>query len=714
MSNTLEVRIYNCNNIEESTLNLHLNRLNVKYGVNGTGKSTIAKAFEHTINNDTESLRQLTPFKYRGNDDEFNKPRVEGIEEFTNVVIFDEKYVDQYVFKPGGELLENSFEVFIKTPDYDKSVTEINHLISGVGKTFREDPELESILQVLQDFIGIFGDLTGQGKIKKSSKVYKGLQAGTKIKDIPESLAAYTPYLRRTENGVNFRWLKWQRDGKPFLDLESTCPYCTASVEDTRETIIDLSKAYTSKDVEHSNTVLDLFDAFMPYFSQHTKDHIAEITDDMADTDENQEFLIQLYHEAYKLCRKLVVIKELNPSTLQDVEQITEAVTEYKIDLSQFPNFESEITKSKIDVINASLDDILEKSSHLQGRVNQHKNLIRKTIDNYNGQINDFLHYAGYKYCVSIKEDPDKEFRLLLSHKDSESELKEPESHLSFGERNALALVLFMYSALQVEDCDLIILDDPVSSFDGNKQFAVLNMLFMGEKCFRDRTVLVLTHEFNFVIDAVYVMHGQIHPRPYATFLSTDREGVLTEKKITKSEIGSAVEIARHNVEHASNLICQLIFLRRLLEIQGCKGDAWQLLSNVFKKRETPCFKAVNDERPMTATEIERATDEIREYIDEFDYQAAVSLANDNERLLALYKESNSDYEKLQIYRVMVNDNHSNSVVRKFVNEAFHAENDYLFQLDPKTYTTVPYYVIDICTAELEEVLSESIPVTVR
>ena len=123
-----------------------------------------------------------------------------------------------------------------------------------------------------------------------------------------------------------------------------------------------------------------------------------------------------------------------------------------------------------------------------------------------------------------------------------------------------LALVLFMYSALQVEDCDLIILDDPVSSFDGNKQFAVLNMLFMGEKCFRDRTVLVLTHEFNFVIDAVYVMHGQIHPRPYATFLSTDREGVLTGKKITKSEIGSAVEIARHNVEHASNLICQLFF----------------------------------------------------------------------------------------------------------------------------------------------------------
>jgi len=48
---------------------------------------------------------------------------------------------------------------------------------------------------------------------------------------------------------------------------------------------------------------------------------------------------------------------------------------------------------------------------------------------------------------------------------------------LSFGERNAFALVLFMFDAIK-ENADLIILDDPISSFDKNKKYAIMNMLF--------------------------------------------------------------------------------------------------------------------------------------------------------------------------------------------------------------------------------------------
>lgn len=711
MSNIREVHVYNCNNIEKGTLSLHLNRLNVKYGINGTGKSTIAKALEYSINNDVELLKQLTPFKYKNDHDERRRPRVEGLEGFTNVAIFDERYVEQYVYKP-DELLANSFEVFIKTSDYDQSIEEINQLISGIGETFQKDPELESLLEVLGDFVDSFGKLTRKGEVSKSSRVYKGLGAGVQIQNIPESLLAYAPYLRKSEKGTNVRWLKWQSGGKSFLDIKSQCPYCTASIEDTHEMIVELSSIYDSKEVEHSNAVLDLFEAVMPYFSQQANEHISKIADDMTNMEESLEYLVKLYSQAKELREKLVAIKDLNPSTLQDVEKIAQAIKEYKINLSTFPDFESEPTRGKVEAINASLDGVLEKAGHLQGRVNQHKNLIRRTIDAYDQQINDFLHCAGYKYCVLIEEDPEKEFRLLLKHQDSEEEIKAPKTHLSFGERNALALVLFMYSALQIKDCDLIMLDDPVSSFDGNKQFAVLNMLFTGENCFRNQTVLVLTHEFNFVIDSIYIMCGKIEPGPKASFLSTDREGILTEKTITRSDIRSAVEIAKYNVENASNQICRLVFLRRLLEIQGSKDEAWQLLSNVFKKRKVPLFIAAGcEDRPMTAEEIERGTAQIRDCIADFNYQAAVDLAKDDQKLLEAYNATNSDYEKLQLYRVMINENNSNDVVRKFVNETFHAENDYLFQLDPNTYNGVAHHVIDICTAELEEVFGRLVSV---
>lgn len=60
-----------------------------------------------------------------------------------------------------------------------------------------------------------------------------------------------------------------------------------------------------------------------------------------------------------------------------------------------------------------------------------------------------------------------------------------------------------------------------------------------------------------------------------------------------------------------------------------------------------------------------------------------------------------SNYEKLQIYRIMFNDNSSNNVIRKFVNETFHIENDYLFQLNPCEFDTVPQYIIDECDKEV-------------
>jgi len=69
--------------------------------------------------------------------------------------------------------------------------------------------------------------------------------------------------------------------------------------------------------------------------------------------------------------------------------------------------------------------------------------------------------------------------------------------------------------------------------------------------------------------------------------------------------------------------------------------------------------------------------------------------------LIELYLRSESNYEKLQLYRIIFNENSENRVVKKFVNETFHPENDYIFQLNPREYDTVPQYIIDICDDEV-------------
>ena len=43
----MEIIINNCNNIKEAKINIEENKLNIKYGLNGTGKSTIASAIEN-------------------------------------------------------------------------------------------------------------------------------------------------------------------------------------------------------------------------------------------------------------------------------------------------------------------------------------------------------------------------------------------------------------------------------------------------------------------------------------------------------------------------------------------------------------------------------------------------------------------------------------------------------------------------------------------
>ena len=228
-------------------------------------------------------------------------------------------------------------------------------------------------------------------------------------------------------------------------------------------------------------------------------------------------------------------------------------------------------------------------------------------------------------------------------------------------------------------------------------------MLFRGNNSFKNRTVVLFTHEFSSVIDIIYNLQHKFSPKPNAKFLS-NVSGELKEQEINKYDIKSFVQIAEENIKNSDDTLNKLIYLRRLLELKEPDSIAWQLLSNIFHKREIPLYKNGTEEREMNLEEIEEASNKIKEYIDDFDYQTEYNKTIDNQLLKTLYKNSTSNYEKLQIYRVIFNENHENDVIRKFVNETFHIENDYLFQLNPRKFDTVPQYIIDICNQELNNI----------
>ncbi len=695
----MRLKISNCNNIDNGKFDIVEGRLNIKYAINGTGKSTISKTIEAFVTNDQEKKHSLLPFKYYTNGEE-NSPKLEGYDQFTKVAIFNEKYIEDYVYQ-SDELIKNSFEIFVKSPDYDKHLNEIEKLLEGINITFQNHPELEELIKKFQLFIDGFGK--AKSGYSAAGAIGKGIAKGNKITNIPVGLEVYEPYLKNTEN---VKWIKWQLEGRQYLDMAEQCPYCTGSIEKTKDIILKVGEEYDARAVEQLTKMLDVFKDLMPYFTIDTANKIKEIINNVSGiTSAQKTFLLEIKAQVDSCMQQLYGLKGMSFHSLKNAEKIADEIKKYKIDLSYYSHLNSDLSNEKVKLINKTLDEVLEKAGKLQGEIAQQKKLIKKTIEMYSTEINDFLYYAGYKYCVDIQEEENKtDYHLVLKHIEGDNNIQMANEHLSYGEKNAFALVLFMYSVLK-DNPDLIVLDDPISSFDGNKKFAIINMLFMGKHSLKNRTVLLLTHEFNTVIDAIYNLPSKFNPKPTAAFLTT-KQGVLSEKQITKADIKSFGDIARTNIRSDMDLLNKLVYLRRLLELENKDSLAWQLLSNVFHKREIPEYHYPDDtpDRLMTPEEIQEATDEIRtNYISNFDYDAVYQKTQNMTLMKELYHNSASNYEKLQIYRIMFNDNNSNSVIRKFVNETFHIENDYLFQLNPCEYDTVPQYIIDECNKEILE-----------
>jgi hypothetical protein len=105
----------------------------------------------------------------------------------------------------------------------------------------------------------------------------------------------------------------------------------------------------------------------------------------------------------------------------------------------------------------------------------------------------------------------------------------------------------------------------------------------------------------------------------------------------------------------------------------------------------------------MTDEEITIATKEIKDYVPDFDYDEVLQFALNEDEMKKLYFDCGNNYEKLQIYRIIKSENSSNDVIKKFVNETFHNENDLIFQLNPRVYVTIPQYIIDECNNDLVE-----------
>ncbi|MBZ4219660.1 MAG: hypothetical protein LAC69_05700 [Chlorobium sp.] len=690
----MNIEIKNCNNIDTATISLTEKKLNIKFGPNGTGKSTIARAIILGTS-DGSNLEELLPFRLRAINPGNKKPEIIGLDNFQNVMCFNEEYVSQFVFRR-DELLSNSFDIFIKTDAYKKKELAIENLIAEIKQLFIDNNELEAFIATLKEMGGAF-KLSKSG-ISKSSTGMKGLAGGNKIQHIPTGLESYKPFIQ-SQNSVG--WVDWQTKGYDFADLSDNCPFCTSHAADKKELIRKVGQEYDKNTIKNLITIIGIIDRLGDYFSEEARLKLSIITTLKDGLEkEHEAFLVTVTTQIDNLVEKLERLRTLSGFQFKEGERVAEKMPSYKLNLDFFSELKSEKMQESIDPINSSIDSIIEKAGQLQGMINQQRIEIQTVVKKHQTDINDFLSYAGYRYKVEMAGEGELA-QLKLLHVDHTEHLSGGNQHLSFGERNAFSIVLFMYECLSRRP-DLIILDDPISSFDKNKKYAILEMLFRrnADSCLKNKTVLMLTHDVEPIIDTVKALSRQFSNQTSASFLKM-ANGQIAECAIDKDDIQTFAEICKKALQSNKDDIIKLIYMRRHFEITDDKGDAYQVLSNLLHKREHPIdfreSKDINGDAPeMEQQKFAAGCDKIKCDMPGFLYIGILQRVVDDGTLKSLYDSCTNGYEKLQVCRLI--DHEENiPIIEKFIKQTYHIENEFICQLDPARFDTIPEYVITEC-----------------
>lgn len=686
-----DIKISNCNSIDEAQIKITRGRLNIKYGPNGLGKSTIAKAISAHINDDG-TLADLLPFKLRKTKTD-KVPSVAGTDDLKSALIFDEAYVNQFAFQQ-DEVVKNSFEIFIKTPEYDAAMEQIAESFEGIRKAFGQSAEIEQTTKDLKDLRDAFGKANKDGSISKTSKVIKAFGDGNKIDNVPDHLLPFETFIKSDNPS---KWVGWQIKGNEFLKDGDVCPYCASGLpkQEQKDTALAVSKQYNATAVDHLNALKAVIDRLGKYFSPSCKTNLDKVVNAKLElTPAEKSFLGSLRTAINALIEQLDGLRTISFFALRDVDQIDAKLQGLKIDLGMIDKLDSPETRKVIDPINVQLEELLKTVTTLKVQVGKHKTQIRKTIQENQKSINGFLKSAGYRYAVSIVAEPDS-YKMKLVHDDLDEHIEMASKHLSYGERNAFALVLFMHE-VNSKKPNLVVLDDPISSFDKNKKFAILHELFRGKGSLQNTTTLMLTHDIEPAIDVVKSTAGLFaNAKPEASFLST-KQGVVSEVAITKEDIQTFAQICDEIVASDADILIKSVYLRRHYEILNTKGLAYNLLASLLHKRPQPTVKSATEDRTMTAEEKTEAENEIRKSIPTFNYDLLVGEFQDVPSLKAKYQATEVGYEKIQLFR-LISGHHDDDVIKKFINEAYHIENEHIMQLDPRRFDSVPEYVVKEC-----------------
>ena len=706
-----KIKLTNCNCIKEAEIEIEEGALNIKYGANGTGKSTISKAIYFKTHNNDDELQLLQPYDI----EDGQMPDVE-CSSFSKVKVFDESYVNSYLFEERS-FLNNSYQVFLRSAECDKLTADIEVLLSELQGVFQNNEAIQNLRVFLPQYFETVK--YSDGSIPKRGGVGEFIKGNGGGFEKYNELSPYKPFYENRDMATVSKWAKWRNDGINQMNGNS-CPFCAVNLtkEIEKENQI-ISKVFKNSALATAGAVLEYLQEAVAaeYIQEDSINILKSYIGNSSKADSLLSELKQLAIETEYLFTKIEKICLFRPMNvtheqLNNIEQNLEDMYIEERQISKF--YSTQFIRNLVNEIKNRIDDLKKNTGELKGLFIQHERKMEQLIQDRKDDINQFFALAGFPYKFEIH--PDGENRaisyLVSSDSGNEKQVYEPDKHLSWGEKNAFSLVMFMFEAIS-EETDLIILDDPITSFDKDKKFAVIRRLFDNQRLsFQNKTVVMLTHELQPLIDYV---HGEFFKRfglttPVKAKWLQNNNGILSEYDVMRDDLINTVELTRKIAgDKEKNMAVRVVNLRKYIELvkpNFRETPIYEVLSNIIHGRG---IAVSSDGERLDDSVLAVGVAEMAGYFEGLSYDQVLESVS-SEKLLDLVT-STGIYEKIISVRLLF-ERHDGLLLKlrkkypaacKFVNETNHVENDYIFQLDPFKYLSIPRFYLDEITTFLED-----------
>ena len=689
-----------CNNIKSADINILESKMNIFFGRNGSGKSTIAKAI--SLISQGQKLDILRPYgmKQKG-----NEPNVTGISN-EKIMVFNDEYVKQYIYQK-NTVIQNAFDVLLRTPEYDVAKLAVDNELQNLRTVILDDENISRLMYQLQILLAKVKVGANQQIDKRSAKgIFDGKGA---YFNPPKELINMKPFF---EDDCVTKWADWRLQGYEKFGKKGVCPYCTSVDNEETETRNRIfADSFDKSSVEIANLILTVLEELSEFIDGKKIEQLKSFFGITGNTSSLETHLVKLSVEASHLLNQLIRIKNFNGSTVSkdNLKELEKLLLGMKIDFTAIDSyFTTDFAIEHLGAVNLKIDELMSSIGKLKGEIGKYNKYLNEQIKHRTNDINVFLQLAGFKYHFDVEVDGEDNASARLEYilpDKNYKDLEAPNEHLSWGERHAFALIMFMFDAIS-KNAEIIILDDPISSFDGNKKYAIINRLFKTgdkENSLYQRTVVLLTHDFEPVIDYIQTHSGRQDANSNVAYYVENVDGNIVCTNISENEdmMSSVVLLKELAKDETLHIAARVGSLRKYIEHQYVKpreeSNAYNILSSLMHGRE----KASKDNDGtiiLSDNEIEEGTEFIKEYISDFDYDALM-LKCTPEELVRNYRETSCcAYEKLLILRFYVERDADarerlrkhNDVLRKYVDETFHIENDYLYSLDVRKFNIVP------------------------